>query len=192
MKFKVGIIGKGNVGSALNRGLSRAGYEVKVVGNDPHGVRDVAGWSDVVILAVPFPAIDGVIAAMGDSANDKTIVDPTNLYTPEMMASVGSRSGAEVIQSKIPKAKVVKSFNMHFAKNMDTGHIGDQQLTLFAAGDDKEAKDRTLQLGRDIGFDAVDGGPLANAKLLENFGNLNIALGFGLGMGPAIGFKLVR
>jgi prephenate dehydrogenase len=39
MKAKVGIIGDGNVGSALARGLERAGYEVRAVGKDPQRVR---------------------------------------------------------------------------------------------------------------------------------------------------------
>ncbi len=45
---------------------------------------------------------------------------------------------------------------------------------------------------RSIGFDAVDAGPLANARLLEPVGFLNIQLGFVLGLGPEIGLKLVR
>ncbi len=42
MKPKIGIVGKGNVGSALRRGLELAGYELKSVGNDPSGVRETA------------------------------------------------------------------------------------------------------------------------------------------------------
>ena len=43
-----------------------------------------------------------------------------------------------------------------------------------------------------IGFDGVDAGPLANARLLEPLGYLNIQLGLTLGMGPGIGFQLIR
>lgn len=100
--------------------------------------------------------------------------------------------GAGLLQSKAPSAKVVKALNMHFAKNMDTGRIGNQQLTFFAAGDDKDAKARTLELGRDLGFDPVDAGPLENARLLESLGNLTIKLGFAQGMETSIGFGLVR
>ncbi len=42
MRSKVGIIGKGNVGSALKRGLKRSGYQVKAVGKDPRSVRETA------------------------------------------------------------------------------------------------------------------------------------------------------
>lgn len=192
MKPKVGIIGKGNVGSAIKRGLEKAGYQARAVGRDPKEVGETAEWAELVVLAVPFQAIDEALKAMGDGIVGKPLVDVTNLYTPEMMAAVGSRSGAEELQRKAAGAKVVKAFNTHFAKNMETGRIGEQQLTFLAAGDDREAKAKVLGLGRDLGFDAVDAGPLANSKLLESLGNLNIQLGYSLGLGTGIGFRLVR
>ena len=193
MKSKIGIIGKGNVGSALKRGLDRAGYDVKTVGRDSKGVRDVTKWADTLILAVPFSAVDEVLGEMSkEGIMGKTLIDVTNIYTPEMQAKVGLKSGAEVLQSKASGAKVVKAFNMHFAKNMDSGRIGEHQITLLVAGDDKDARAKTLQMGHDIGFDTVDAGPLENARLLESLGNLNIKLGYSLGLGTGIGFKLVR
>ena len=66
MKPKVGIIGDGNVGSALARGLERAGYEVRRVGKDPNRVRDTGMWADAVILAVPFGAVDDAVAELGE------------------------------------------------------------------------------------------------------------------------------
>ncbi|MDG6987720.1 MAG: NADP oxidoreductase [Nitrososphaerota archaeon] len=192
MKSRVGIIGKGNVGNILKDGLERAGYQVRAVGNEPRAVVETAKWAELIILAVPFKALDDAVKEMGDSVNGKPLVDVTNLYSPEMLAAVGSKSGAEVLQEKAGKAKVVKAFNTHFAKNMSRGRIGDEQLTFFVAGDDKDAKAKTLELGKDLGFDPVDAGPLSNAKLLESLGNLNIQLGYALGLGADIGFKLVR
>jgi predicted dinucleotide-binding enzyme len=60
-KKRVGILGDGNVGSALARGLQRAGHDVRAVGNDKGAIRDVAGWAEVVILAVPFAAVDDAV-----------------------------------------------------------------------------------------------------------------------------------
>lgn len=67
-----------------------------------------------------------------------------------------------------------------------------EQLTAFIAGDDADAKQTVLNLARGIGFDAVEAGPLANARLLEPLGFLTIQLGFVLGLGPEIGVKLVH
>ena len=44
MKPKIAVVGKGNVGGAIGRGLERAGYEVRLVGNDPTRVREAASW----------------------------------------------------------------------------------------------------------------------------------------------------
>jgi predicted dinucleotide-binding enzyme len=60
------------------------------------------------------------------------------------------------------------------------------------AGDDPQAKGQVMSLGRDLGFDPVDAGPVTNAGLLEALGYFNIQLGYMLKMGPEIGFKLIR
>jgi predicted dinucleotide-binding enzyme len=86
----------------------------------------------------------------------------------------------------------VKAFHTVFAQHMDSGRVGDLQLTTFVAGDDARAKKTVLELAIGIGFDAVDAGPLKNARLLEPFALFNIQLGYSLGMGAQIGFKLLR
>jgi predicted dinucleotide-binding enzyme len=63
---------------------------------------------------------------------------------------------------------------------------------VFAAGDDATAKQQVMQMSRDIGFEAVDAGPLQNARLLEPLGYFNIQLGYVLGLGTDIGLKLLR
>jgi predicted dinucleotide-binding enzyme len=67
-----------------------------------------------------------------------------------------------------------------------------EALTLFVAGDDAGAKEQVLALGKGMGFDSVDAGPLQNARWLETLGYLNIQLGYMLKMGTQIGFKLVH
>ncbi len=193
MQAKVGIIGRGHVGSALARGIERAGHEVRAVGNDAGAVRDTATWADVVILAVPFTAIDETVGELDGAVDGKAVIDVTNALTPDYQLALGySTSGAEELQKKMPAARVVKAFNTVFARNMETGHVKDQQLTAFAAGDDRDAKDTVLRIAGGIGFDPVDAGPLRNARLLEPLGYLNIQLGSQLGMGSSIGFELVH
>jgi predicted dinucleotide-binding enzyme len=193
MKPKIGIIGDGNVGGALRRGLQQAGYEVRAVGKDPGQANETGRWADVVILAVPYGAIDAAIAELGDGIKGKTLVDVTNALTADMQLASGcTTSGAEALQQKARGAKVVKAFNTQFAQHMDTGAVGGQQLTTFAAGDDADAKAAVVQMARDIGFDVVDAGPLQNARLLEPLGYFNIQMGYVLGLGTEIGLKLVR
>jgi predicted dinucleotide-binding enzyme len=193
MKPKIAIIGDGNVGGALRRGLERAGYEVKSVGKDPPRVRETAAWGQIIILSVPYPAVDEATREMGDALRGKPLIDATNVLTPDFQLALGfTTSGAEELQKKAPTARVVKAFNTVFAEHMATGQVKGMAITLFGAGDDAEAKKQVLDLGRDIGFDPVDAGPLKNARWLETLGYLNIQLGYTLKMGTQIGFKLVH
>ena len=193
MGTKIGIIGDGNVGSALGRGFTRAGHDVRAVGKDPGAIREAAAWAEVVLLAVPFGAIDDVVKAAGEALGGKTVVDVTNALDASMSLAVGfTTSGAEELQKKLPGARVVKAFNTVFAQHMDSGRLGDQPLTAFVAGDDADAKATALELARGIGFDAVDAGPLKNARQLEPLAFFNIQLGYVFGMGTQIGFKLLH
>lgn len=193
MKPRIGIIGKGQVGSALRRGLEREGYLVKAAGHYLREVNDIAVRTDVIILAVPFAAIDDVVRDIGDTANGKTIVDVTNVMTSDYQLALGcTTSGAEELQKKLPAARVVKAFNTVFAGHMHDGKALNEQITAFAAGDDAEAKATVLQLEREIGFDAVDAGPLMNARWLETLGYFHIQLGYNLKMGTDVEFKLIR
>ncbi len=193
MATKIGIIGDGNVGGALARGLQRAGHEVRAVGKEPGAIREAASWAEVVLLAVPFGAIDDVVKAAADAVAGKTVVDVTNALDASMNLAVGfTTSGAEELQKKLPKARVVKAFNTVFAQHMDSGRLGDQPLTAFVAADDPAAKQTVLELARGIGFDAVDAGPLKSARQLEPLAFFNIQLGYVLGMGTQIGFKLLQ
>ena len=191
--MNISIIGDGNVGQALARGLGNAGHTVTTTGKDPARVEELAGSGDVVILAVPFGALDEVATTIGSAADGKTVVDVTNALTPQYTLALGyTTSGAEELQKKLPGALVVKAFNTVFASTMEKGQVKGEQLTAFVAGDDAKAKAAVQEVARSIGFDAVDAGPLANARLLEPVGFLNIQLGFVLGLGPEIGLKLVR
>lgn len=190
---RIGIIGEGNVGSALALGLERAGHDVRTVGEDPKRTEETADWAEVVMLAVPFAAIDDVVSNVGGHVDGKTVVDVTNALDGEMNLAVGfSTSGAEDLQGKLPGARVVKAFNTVFAEHMDSGRLADEPLTAFVAGDDAIAKETTLGLASDIGFDAVDAGPLENARHLEPMGFFNIQLGYVIGMGTDIGIKLLH
>ncbi len=189
--MKIGILGSGNVGKALSRGVSRAGHEVQLVHRDPAAMREAVTWADIVVLAIPFTAIESVVNRIGSGFDGKVVIDVTNTLTPDhKFAELSHSSGAERLQAMIPHAKVVKAFNTVFAQHMDSGKLGDKPLTALIAADDAAAKELVMAVAKDIGFDAVDAGPLANARMIESMAFLNIQLGYGLGMGTQIGFHL--
>ena len=192
--MRIGIIGKGNVGTALATGLSRAGHEIKFGHRDPkEPVAEAAKWGAVIILAVPHSAATDTSKEVSPFADGKTVIDVSNALNQKGELAIGfDKSAAEEIQKMLPKAHVVKAFNTVFAQNQSAGRIGNERLTLFVAGNDAKAKQTVMQLGADIGFDPVDAGPLKAARYLEPMGMFMISLGYTLGMGTKIGFKLVK
>jgi predicted dinucleotide-binding enzyme len=47
-----------------------------------------------------------------------------------------------------------------------------------------------MSIMKDLGFEPVDSGPLRSAQYLEAMGLHLISLGYGLGMGTSIGYRL--
>jgi predicted dinucleotide-binding enzyme len=189
----IGIIGDGDVGTALKNGLTRGGHTVRAVGKEPPKVKEIGQWAESIILAVPFTERENAISELGD-VKGKILIDVTNALTPQMGLAVDPRneSGAEQVQKMAKGAKVVKAFNTVFAAHMDKGHVHGEKLTVLVAGDDEQARNKTIELARAIGFDAVNAGPLQNARWLETLGLLNIQLGFVVGHGMAAGFRYVH
>ena len=192
--MKVAIIGKGHVGSALAKGLIDKRHEVKFGHRDPkEPVLEAAEWGEIIFMAVPYEAIDEAAKELGSAANGKPVVDVTNLIGTKGEWALGfSTSGAEELQKKLSKAFVVKAFNTVFAANQSSGRIGKEPLTLFVASDHPNAKEMVMQLGKDIGFEPLDVGPLKNARYLEPMAMLIIDLAFGQRMGTKIGYKLIK
>ena len=191
--LKVAIIGKGNVGTALGKGLSGK-HEVKFGHRDPkEPAADAAKWGEIIILAVPHESADDAITEIKPFADGKVVIDVTNAMGPTMDLGIScTTSTAEETQKKLPKARVVKAFNTVFARNQSTGKIDSEQLTAFIAGDDLNAKQIVAKLAHDIGFDSVDCGPLKAARYLDAMAIMIIQLAYNYGMGPKIGYKLVK
>lgn len=191
--MKIAIIGTGNVGSALGGSFARAGHEVTFAAQDPEKTRtrahelgasaadspaQAARGADVIVLAVPFAAVEAVAAEVAPVADGKVLVDVTNPLKPDYsgLATEGGPSAAERIAAKAPKARVVKAFNTVFASvQADPASTGTTPDGLLA-GDDEDAKSTVAELERSIGFRPVDAGPLRDARALEALAWLNIGL----------------
>jgi len=192
--LRIAIIGKGNVGTALSSGLSKAGHQIKFGHRDPkENVSDAAKWGELIILAVPYENSDNAIENIKPFADKKIVIDVMNAIGANMNLGIScTTSTAEQTQKKLREAYVVKAFNTVFAPNQSTARVGNEQLTAFIAGDNLEAKKTVAQLTKDIGFDPVDCGPLAAARNLESMANLIINLAYKYGMGNKMGYKLVK
>jgi hypothetical protein len=192
--MKIAIIGKGNVGTALNNGLSKVGHQIKFGHRDlKENVEDAAKWGELIILAVPHENADNAIKNIKPYVNGKIVIDVMNAIGPNMNLGIScTTSTAEQTQKKLPQAYVIKAFNTVFAPNQSTARVGNEQLTAFIAGDNLEAKQKVAQLTKDIGFDPVDCGPLKAARNLEAMANLIINLAYKYDMGNKMGYRLVK
>jgi NADPH-dependent F420 reductase len=201
--MKIGIIGAGNVGRALATASVRAGHTVTITSAEPgeaEGVasdvratavrsnREAAAAADVIILAVPFSAVESIVSEAGSHFDGKALIDVTNRFTAE---DLRSPSNAELIQQMAPNAGVVKAFNTIFASHQADPVVDGIQLDGFVAGDATGAKQKVLDLVKSLGFRPVDCGPLAMARALEGMGTLNISLNAANGWPWQSGWKLV-
>lgn len=82
-------------------------------------------------------------------------------------------SGAEQVEAWATGAKVYKVFNQTGWETMANPKFGDAKAVMFVAGDEPEGKAIALKLTAELGFDAINAGPLAEARLLEPFVNRN-------------------
>ncbi|HUR95614.1 MAG TPA: NADPH-dependent F420 reductase [Gemmatimonadales bacterium] len=201
-RMKIGIIGAGNMGRAFATRLAAAGHTLSITATDPAHAEEAAAMAganaravrperiardtDLLILAVPYAAATDALRGAGD-VTSKTIVDITNPVTPDYstLALGFSTSAAEEIQKALPTAKVVKAFNTIFAQVLGAAP-GTTRAQVLYAGDDAGAKSAVSALIESAGFEAVDAGPLANARLLEPLGMLTIYLGYAAGRGTGI------
>jgi NADPH-dependent F420 reductase len=179
MSMKIGIIGTGNVGAGLGRELVAKGYPIcfgvreassaevkKLVSSLGHGVTaasapDCARFGDVVILAVPWEAALSVTKSLGDLGG-KILVDCTNPVRSDLEGlQIGTTtSAAEEIARVAIHAQVVKCFNTTGAKNLSQTKYGGQAIDAYVCGDSDEAKNTVARLATDLGFEAIDCGPL--------------------------------
>ena len=71
----VTIIGKGTMGQVIAGIATKGGHVVQTLDSKDG---DVAVEGDVVVLAVPYPAVAAVLAERGESLAGKVVVDITN------------------------------------------------------------------------------------------------------------------
>lgn len=172
----VSILGTGNMGSAIAGVVDRGGNTVQLLGIDD-SAKQVTG--EIVVLAVPYPAVSEVLAQRGEQLADRIVVDITNPLDYETFDSLtvpADSSAAAEIAAALPGARVLKAFNTTFAATLASGAVGGRPTTVLVAGDDADAKARLAEVVTAGGLRAVDAGSLRRARELEAVGFLQITL----------------
>jgi NADPH-dependent F420 reductase len=175
----VSILGTGNMGPAIASIVERGGNTAQLLGTSD-AQTPVAG--DIVVLAVPYPALADVLAQRSQQLVGKVVVDitnPLNFETYDSLTVPADSSATAELAAALPESRVLKAFNTNFAATLSSGTIADQPTTVLIAGDDEQAK---VQLGDVVtagGLRAVDAGALNRARELESLGFLQISLAAG-------------
>ena len=184
----IATIGAGHIGTAVARIALAAGHDV-VLSNSrgpdtladlvaelgPGASADTAAGAatrgDLVVVTIPLHAVDDVPV---EPLAGKVVIDTNNYYPArdgqiaELDDHTGTSSG--LLQRHLPTSKVVKAFN-HIqstqlaSEGTPPGTPGRRALALF--GDDAGARDTVARLLDELGFDPVDGGPLAESWRVE-------------------------
>jgi predicted dinucleotide-binding enzyme len=207
----ISIIGAGNMGSAIAAIAATGGATVQLLAQDAEkttaaaaaaGASVVSGavgdtlTGDIVVLALPYPAVAGVLAQYAGQLDGKIVVDITNpldFATFDSLVVPADGSAAQVIADSIPEARVLKAFNTTFAATLATNGVnGVAPTTVLIAGDDAAAKDALIGVLAAGGVAAVDAGALKRARELEALGFLQLTLAAGNSIGWTGGFALVK
>ena len=206
--MKIGIIGAGDVGGTLGKSWRQRKHDImfgvrnlqsqnvqRLAQMDKSltfgNINDAVAFGDVILFAIPWTSIEETVR--GRNLSGKIVIDPTNPLTPDLrQLALDDSSVAERIAELAKGAKVVKAFNTIGAQTLNNLIFGSNRADLFLCGDDTPSKRVVGELAADIGFDVVDIGSLANARMLENLALLWIELALRQELGPNIAFKLLR
>ena len=183
--MKIGIIGAGNIGGNLTRRLAAAGHEVAVAnsrgpetladltaetGARAVAVPEAAEGAQVVIVTIPQKSVPALPADVLAGAAPGVVVIDTNNYYPQQRDGRIAEIEDGLTESEWVAGQlghpVVKAFNGIYAAELLSGgrSAGDvERRALPIAGDDEQAKQVVTGLLDDLGFDAVDAGPLAES-----------------------------
>jgi 8-hydroxy-5-deazaflavin:NADPH oxidoreductase len=190
--LRLGIVGAGKFGTTLARAAVAAGYDVAISGSGaPDDIaltidvlapgataattEEVVRHADVIVLAVPTHRFRELPP---DLFAGKILIDAMNYWQPvdgddpELAIATGGTS--KVVHDRFRSARVVKSLNQlgyHQLEENRRSKGAPDRIAIGAAGDDRLAVRKVMQLLDRLGFDAIDAGPLKNGLALEPDGS---------------------
>ena len=209
--MKIGILGSGLMGGKLGTIFARAGHRVvfsysrserklerlarEAGDNASAGSPAVAAHeADALLLAVHWSRVSDVLKQAGD-VSGKVMLNcslPMNRSDTELVVAHKS-SGAEQLARKARKAHIVSAFNTvpsEVLYSVFEGRRKGRRPNLLYCGDNRKAKGVAARLIRDVGFEAVDAGPLYLARYFEPFAMLMAQLAYEGDRGPALAYQL--
>jgi hypothetical protein len=210
MNMTIGILGTGRMGVRLAQMFSRAGQTV-ILGSRKidraariaaglelptltPGSYEAAANADVVLPAMFLR--DGlleILEPLRHHFDDKVYLDISNPFNDTYTDFIlpWDTSGAEQIQHRFPKTRVVGAFKNVWWEVFDAPNFGEGVSDVFVVSDDAEAKATLFQLVENTPFRYIDAGRLANARTIERMTLLSGELGQRYGYFPRMNYKFL-
>jgi 8-hydroxy-5-deazaflavin:NADPH oxidoreductase len=210
----ISIIGAGNMARGIGTRLVAAGESVTIFDRTPEKAVALADelragakpgatvqtaalgdqlQGDIVVLALYYPVELEVVQQYRDRLAGKILIEISNPLNESYddLATPPGTSAAEEVARLAPGARVVKAFNTTFGGTLVQGEVAGQQLDVFLASDDADAKARLAAILRASGMRPLDAGPLKRARQLEGVGLLHITQQFSLNTGFGSAVKII-
>jgi hypothetical protein len=183
--MRIGVVGAGRIGGGAARRWVLAGHEVLIGGRDAGRAADrarelgaagggtaaeAAAFGEVVVVSVPWTALDDVLGELGDALAGRVVIDTTNQYGPGGVEALPEgRTAAQVNAARMPGARYTKSLNTLTAafQAESAERTGAERAVQWVCGDDAEAKAVTMGLIADAGWVPVDLGGTAECAVME-------------------------
>lgn len=189
--MKIGIIGSGHIGGELGRLWAQLGHHIRfgtrdagsekikaLLENAPSAkaapYQETVNSSEVIVVALPYKAIAETLSDLTGWAG-KIIIDANN-----KVPATGGSVSLEIAALQ-PESLVVKAFNTIGGENFKHPVRNNQASSMLIAGDSVHAKETVGDLIKQLGFEVVDAGGLANAELLEKLAIVWVGLSRSLG-----------
>jgi 8-hydroxy-5-deazaflavin:NADPH oxidoreductase len=214
--MKVGILGSGEVAQTLGSAFLATGHEVRLGTRHPArpelaawklragkkgsigSFAEAATFGSLVVLATHgLSTIDALRAAGVARFDGKVVIDATNPLTAEgegapRLAIGFTTSNGEEVQTALPKAHVVKAFNIIGNPHMFRPNFPGGPPDMYICGNDEAAKRTVEGILHDFGWPSViDLGGIDASRELESLCILWVKTALRLGNWN-IAFKVLR
>lgn len=192
--MKIGVIGSGQVGRTLATALLKENHEIMLGTRDVSNPAviswrahpdnqnglvgtfgEAAAFGEAIVVAVKgTKAIDALELAGLGNFSGKVVIDVTNPIAdaPPVNGVLSfftntNESLMELIQGRIPDARVVKAFNSVGSDFMYKPAFSDGWPSMFICGNDDEAKEVVKDILTSFGWDTEDMGKAEAARAIE-------------------------
>jgi predicted dinucleotide-binding enzyme len=123
----------------------------------------------------------------------KLLIDISNPFNEDYSDYIlpWDTSSAEVLQRRLPGARLVGAFKNVFAEVFDAPMFDGVRSDVLLVGDDAGAKAEFLALAEGTPFRYLDAGPLVHARTIERLTMITGRLGRQLGTYPRMNWRLL-